>query len=102
LVYRLRPDSWQGTFGLPFTVIQRLRFFCLAIIKGPPNDIYLIIEGPYDGYFTEKVSQAPYKISKFFLYLNCSIISAIFKVTFLSICGIYLPLSIALANATNS
>ena len=34
-------------------------FFCLAIIKGPPNDIYFIIEGPYDGYFTEKVSQAP-------------------------------------------
>ena len=33
-------------------------FFCLAIIKGPPNDIYFIIEGPYDGYFTEKVSQA--------------------------------------------
>ena len=28
------------------------------IIKGPPNDIYFIIEGPYDGYFTEKVSQA--------------------------------------------
>ena len=33
-------------------------FFYLAIIKGPPNDIYFIIEGPYDGYFTEKVSQA--------------------------------------------
>ncbi|MCQ4774611.1 hypothetical protein NE634_12850, partial [Lacrimispora saccharolytica] len=33
-------------------------FFCLAIIKGPPNDIYFIIEGPCDGYFTEKVSQA--------------------------------------------
>ena len=36
-------------------------FFCLAIIKGPPNDIYFIIEGPYDGYFTEKVSQAQKK-----------------------------------------
>ena len=35
--------------------LYRLR---LAIIKGPPNDIYFIIEGPYDGYFTEKVSQA--------------------------------------------
>ena len=34
--------------------LYRLR---LAIIKGPPNDIYFIIEGPYDGYFTEKVSQ---------------------------------------------
>ena len=28
-------------------------------------DIYFIIEGPYDGYFTEKVSQAPE-----LLYLN--------------------------------
>ena len=28
------------------------------LIKGPPNDIYFIIEGPSDGYFTEKVSQA--------------------------------------------
>jgi hypothetical protein len=37
-------------------------FFYLAIIKGPPNDIYFIIEGPCDGYFTEKVSQV--KISK--------------------------------------
>jgi len=27
-------------------------------MKGPPNDIYFIIEGPCDGYFTEKVSQA--------------------------------------------
>ena len=54
-------------------VIQRLRctvyfpsvistlwtgFFYLAIIKGPPNDIYFIIEGPCFGYFTEKISQA--------------------------------------------
>ena len=31
-------------------------FFCLAIIKGPPNDIYCIIEEPYKHYFTEKVS----------------------------------------------
>ena len=43
--------------SLRFT--QCTGFFCLAIIKGPPNDIYFIIEGPYDGYFTEKVSQAP-------------------------------------------
>ena len=35
-----------------------LHFFCLAIVKGPPNDIYFIIEGPCLGYFTEKVSQA--------------------------------------------
>ena len=32
-------------------------FFCLAIIKGPPNDNYFIIEGPCLDYFTEKVSQ---------------------------------------------
>ncbi|WP_207665805.1 MULTISPECIES: hypothetical protein, partial [unclassified Blautia] len=31
-------------------------FFCLAIIKGPPNDIYCIIEEPSKHYFTEKVS----------------------------------------------
>ena len=34
-------------------------FFCLAIIKGPPNDIYCIIEEPYKHYFTEKVSYSP-------------------------------------------
>ena len=28
-------------------------------VKGPPNDIYFIIEGPYFDYFTEKASQAP-------------------------------------------
>lgn len=39
--------------------LYRLR---LAIIKGPPNDIYFIIEGPYDGYFTEKVSQVLSKL----------------------------------------
>ena len=47
-------------------------FFCLAIIKGPPNDIYFIIEGPYDGYFTEKVSQARWKD-------NWDAVSPIFK-----------------------
>ena len=41
-------------------------FFCLAIIKGPPNDIYFIIEGPCDGYFTEKVSQAHFFETKCF------------------------------------
>ena len=32
-------------------------FFYLAIIKGPPNDNYFIIEGPCLDYFTEKVPQ---------------------------------------------
>ena len=48
---------------LPFTIILHLRctgFFCLAIIKGPPNDIYCIIEEPYKHYFTEKVSYSHY------------------------------------------
>ena len=38
-------------------------FFYLAIIKGPPNGNYFIIEGPCLYYFTEKVSQAlqPYQ-----------------------------------------
>ena len=36
-------------------------FFCLAIIKGPPNDNYFIIEGPCLDYFTEKVSQTQKK-----------------------------------------
>ena len=49
-------------------------FFCLAIIKGPPNDIYFIIEGPYDGYFTEKGSQAQKRIRIFVFYnLPCLI-----------------------------
>ena len=45
-------------------------FFCLAIIKGPPNDIYFIIEGPCDGYFTEKVSQARYVTHELRLHQN--------------------------------
>ena len=41
-------------------------FFCLAIIKGPPNDIYCIIEEPYKHYFTEKVSYShKYRLSAF-------------------------------------
>ena len=38
------------------TYLRCTGFFCLAIIKGPPNDIYCIIEEPYKHYFTEKVS----------------------------------------------
>ena len=44
-------------FRFPSVVCTRCTgFFCLAIIKGPPNDIYCIIEGPSKHYFTEKVS----------------------------------------------
>ena len=44
-------------FRFPSVICTRCTgFFCLAIIKGPPNDIYCIIEEPYKHYFTEKVS----------------------------------------------
>ena len=42
-------------------------FFCLAIIKGPPNDIYCIIEEPYKHYFTEKVSYSLFRELALFL-----------------------------------
>ena len=44
-------------------------FFCLAIIKGPPNDIYFIIEEPSKHYFTEKVSYSPYALAAHEKYL---------------------------------
>lgn len=44
-------------FRFPSVICTRCTgFFYLAIIKGPPNDIYCIIEEPYKHYFTEKVS----------------------------------------------
>ena len=44
-------------FRFPSVICTRCTgYFCLAIIKGPPNDIYCIIEEPYKHYFTEKVS----------------------------------------------
>ncbi len=44
-------------FRFPSVICTRCTgFFCLAIIKGPPNDIYCIIEEPYRHYFTEKIS----------------------------------------------
>ena len=46
-------------FRFPFVVWMRCTgSFCLAIIKGSPNDIYCIIEEPSKHYFTEKVSHA--------------------------------------------
>ena len=48
-------------FRFPSVICTRCTgFFCLAIIKGPPNDIYCIIEEPYKHYFTEKVSYSPF------------------------------------------
>ena len=48
-------------FRFPSVICTRCTgFFYLAIIKGPPNDIYFIIEGPYKHYFTEKVSYSHY------------------------------------------
>ena len=44
-------------FRFPSVICTRCTgSFCLAIIKGPPNDVYCIIEEPYKHYFTEKVS----------------------------------------------
>ena len=51
-------------FRFPSVICTRCTgFFCLAIIKGPPNDIYCIIEEPYKHYFTEKVSYSRRKWS---------------------------------------
>ena len=36
-------------------LVTSMVYFALTI-KGPPNDIYCIIEEPYKHYFTEKVS----------------------------------------------
>ena len=48
-------------FRFPSVICTRCTgFLCLAIIKGPPNDNYFIIEGPCLDYFTEKVSQTRY------------------------------------------
>ena len=50
-------------FHFPSVICTRCTgFFCLAIIKGPPNDIYCIIEEPYKHYFTEKVSYSHFRI----------------------------------------
>ena len=52
-------------------------FFCLAIIKGPPNDIYCIIEEPYKHYFTEKI----YTLDFFCVYIDFSTdLSATYKI----------------------
>ena len=54
-------------FRFPSVICTRCTgFFCLAIIKGPPNDIYCIIEEPSKHYFTEKVSYS--QIDRPFFY----------------------------------
>ena len=51
-------------FRFPSVICTRCTgFFCLAIIKGPPNDIYCIIEEPSKHYFTEKVSYSRYGLN---------------------------------------
>ena len=55
-------------FRFPSVICTRCTgFFCLAIIKGPPNDIYCIIEEPYKHYFTEKVSYSRRKHRQVFV-----------------------------------
>ena len=58
-------------FRFPSVICTRCTgFFCLAIIKGPPNDIYCIIEEPYKHYFTEKVSFSLLNLLKRFLSVS--------------------------------
>ena len=55
-------------FRFPSVICTRCTgFFCLAIIKGPPNDIYCIIEEPSKHYFTEKVSYSLLQIMTYIL-----------------------------------
>ena len=64
-------------FRFPSVICTRCTgFFCLAIIKGPPNDIYCIIEEPSKHYFTEKVS---YSRSKAIRYPSGKIKSLFYK-----------------------
>ena len=60
-------------------------FFCLAIIKGPPNDIYCIIEEPYKHYFTEKVSYSHIIIKKRAIHIYFAVIPEINIVTIINI-----------------
>ena len=63
-------------FRFPSVICTRCTgFFCLAIIKGPPNDIYCIIEEPYKHYFAEKVSYSQ-KIKKLTEVRTCVIVKA--------------------------
>ena len=67
-------------FRFPSVICTRCTgFFCLAIIKGPPNDIYCTIEEPSKHYFTEKVS---YSLQEFRFELSQGIRSQIFFATF--------------------
>ena len=69
-------------FRFPSVICTRCTgFFCLAIIKGSPNDIYCIIEEPYKHYFTEKVSYSPSSFSRIDAFnsareKNCSLRTA--------------------------
>ena len=69
-------------FRFPSVICTRCTgFFCLAIIKGPPNDIYCIIEEPSKHYFTEKVSYSLQLIE----YLAISTIILLSNLIFISI-----------------
>ena len=61
-------------FRFPSVICTRCTgFFCLAIIKGPPNDIYCIIEEPSKHYFTEKVSYSHLVIPFSYFYISVSL-----------------------------
>ena len=66
-------------FRFPSVICTRCTgFFCLAIIKGPPNDIYCIIEEPYKHYFTEKVSYSQKEREEALYYTPLEYISQYF------------------------
>ena len=69
-------------FHFPSVICTRCTcFFCLAIIKGPPNDIYCIIEEPYKHYFTEKVSYSLASSPHALILLGLTVYKTVFTVT---------------------
>ena len=68
------PFLLSGIWIFPSVICTRCTgFFCLAIIKGPPNDIYCIIEEPYKHYFTEKVSYSLFEVKTCYKEHICQI-----------------------------
>ena len=51
--YREQLNLSQEKFALQIGM-DRTGFFSLAIVKGPPNDIYYIIEEPFEHYLQKK------------------------------------------------
>ena len=94
-------------FRFPSVICTRCTgSFCLAIIKGPPNDIYCIIEEPSKHYFIEKSSHAQnchkklyLAAHKLFLLKSCYEECLLYAITILVVC-ISAPLAIKSAPGT--